>query len=83
MSRVNSLPFAAVVPNEYEVSDDEIGFHATEVSVTSNNVVTGVEQVIEECEVSEDTVSIPGQNRKISHEVEILNKVSTSSKKST
>ena len=66
LSRVNSLPSAAVVPNEDEVSDDEIGFHATEVVVTSNNVVTGVEQVIEECEVSEDTVSIsiPGKKEK-------------------
>ena len=83
LSRVNSLPSAAVVPNENEVSDDEIGFHATEVVVTSNNVVTGVEQVIEECEVSEDTVSIsiPGKKRKISDEVETLNKVSTPSKK--
>ena len=81
MSRVNSLPSGVVIPNEDEVSDDEAGFHATEVVVTGNNVVTGVEQVIEECEVSEKTVSIPGKKRKMSHEVEILNKVSTPSRK--
>ena len=80
LSKVTSLPSAAVVPNEDEVRDDEIGFHVTEVVVTSNNVVTGVEQVIEECEVGEDTVSIPGKKRKILDEVEILNKASTPKK---
>ena len=60
LSRVNSLP-SVVVPNEDEVRDDEAGFHTTEVVVTGNNVVTGVEKVIEECEVSEKTISIPGK----------------------
>ena len=64
-----------VVPNENEVSDDELDFEGTEVIVTREDVVvTSVEQVMEE-DVSNDTASISG--RKISDDVEISNEVSS------